>query len=390
MKKIAIICQRYGLEVNGGAEYYARLISEKLSAIYQVEVLTSKALSYEKWENYYTNDEEKVNGVIVRRFTVREERNSLLMKILSNLIKRLHMNFRFLCDAWVRHQGPYVPDLVHYIKENKDRYDVFIFITYLYYPTVVGMQNVKDKAIFIPTAHDEPYIRFKSHKELFGMPKGIVYLTDEEKAFVEETFHNQEIPSVVAGVGIDLPLNVDANAFRDKYGIKEDYIIYVGRVDKSKGCGEMIKYFLKYHQQHPEIQLVIMGQAFMEISEHQSIHNLGFVSEEDKFNGIAGAKALWLPSQFESLSIAVLEAMSLAIPVLVNGKCEVLKGHCVKSEGGLYYMNYNTFVEAMEIMLYDDDKYVTLKENAKAYIQENYLWSQIITKIETLIEGIET
>lgn len=49
---------------------------------------------------------------------------------------------------------------------------------------------------------------------------------------------------------------------------------------------------------------------------------------------------LVLPSKFESLSIVVLEAFSLKIPVLVNSACEVLKSHCIKSQGGLYYRKY--------------------------------------------------
>lgn len=53
MKKIAIINQRYGLEVNGGSELYSREIAERLKAKYEVEVLTSCAVEYVKWSNYY-------------------------------------------------------------------------------------------------------------------------------------------------------------------------------------------------------------------------------------------------------------------------------------------------------------------------------------------------
>lgn len=42
---------------------------------------------------------------------------------------------------------------------------------------------------------------------------------------------------------------------------------------------------------------------------------------------------LILPSEFESLSMVVLEAMYLKTPVIVNGKCPVLRGHCTKSNG---------------------------------------------------------
>ena len=52
-KKIAIINQRYGLEVNGGSELYSRQIAERLTAKYDVEVLTSCAIEYVKWSNHY-------------------------------------------------------------------------------------------------------------------------------------------------------------------------------------------------------------------------------------------------------------------------------------------------------------------------------------------------
>ena len=79
-----------------------------------------------------------------------------------------------------------------------------------------------------------------------------------------------------------------------------------------------------------------MGKAVCNIPKHPDIIPLGFVSEEDKFSGLSDAISLVLPSQYESLSIAVLEAMALGVPVLVNGQCDVLKGHCTKSNGGLY------------------------------------------------------
>ncbi len=387
MKKIALVNQRYGMEVNGGSEYYTKLIAERLSRVYQVEVLTSKALSYEKWADYYTDNVETINNVTVRRFGVKHERRDLLMKILTRLITKLHMNFEWLCDIWVRQQGPYVPELIQYIGEHKNEYDAFVFVTYLYYPTVVGLKEVKEKAIFIPTAHDEPFIHFKSHSKLFNMPKAIIYLTEEEKALVERLYNNQDLPSVVAGVGVDVPEHVDNNRFCAKYNIKNDYIIYVGRVDKSKGCHEMLHHFLEYYKKNDNLHLVIIGQLFMDIPEHPAIHYLGFVSEEDKFDGIAGAKLLWLPSQFESLSIAVLEAMSLSVPILVNGKCDVLKGHCDKSSGGLYYTCYEECQTAIDKLL-EGKRREKMGENAHKYIETYYLWDNIINKMESLIEEI--
>ena len=74
-KKIAIINQRYGLEVNGGSELYTRQIAERLAEKYEIEILTSCALDYEKWTNHYKEGKEIINNVIVRRFKTLHERS---------------------------------------------------------------------------------------------------------------------------------------------------------------------------------------------------------------------------------------------------------------------------------------------------------------------------
>lgn len=388
MKRVALINQRYGIEVNGGSEYYTRLIAEKLTQYYEVDVLTSKAFSYENWSNYYNSDIEDINGVTVRRFRVETKRKVLLMRMLSYIIRNIHINNIGISNLWVKCQGPYVPDLIKYIENNKDMYDIFFFVTYLYYPTVMGMEIVRDRAVFIPTAHDEPYILYQSYKKLFAIPRAIIYLTDEERKFVQALFHNENIPSIVAGVGVDVPGDIDHDRFRNKYNIEGDYLIYVGRVDASKGCKEMFDMLHQYCRQRHNITLIIMGQKFIDIPECEEIRYLGFVSEEDKFDGISGAKALWMPSQYESLSIVVLEAMALSIPVLVNGNCQVLKGHCDKSRGGIYYDDQQSLNVALDILLNDKEKSELMGKNAIQYVRNKYSWDAVMQSIVGLTENI--
>ncbi len=71
MKRIAIVNQRYGLEVNGGSEYYTRLLAEHLQESFDVTVLTTTALDYDTWENHYPAGTDKIHGVKVRRFPVK-------------------------------------------------------------------------------------------------------------------------------------------------------------------------------------------------------------------------------------------------------------------------------------------------------------------------------
>lgn len=62
MKRIAFVNQRYGLEVNGGSEYYTRLMAERLAKYYEVDVLTTKAVDYTTWKDWYVRDVETING----------------------------------------------------------------------------------------------------------------------------------------------------------------------------------------------------------------------------------------------------------------------------------------------------------------------------------------
>jgi len=392
MKRIALVNQRYGLEVNGGSEYYTRLIAERLVDHYQVDVITTKAVDYTTWEDSYTADEEDINGVHVRRFSVKECRAKDFNEYNGKYLARIGAG-DFDEDAektWFQKQGPYCPDAIEYIKANKDNYDAFIFVTYLYYLSVMGIPEVAEKAIFIPTAHEEPFIHFRSFEKIFTLPKAYVFLTDEEKALVQGLFNCGNIPCKVMGTGVEIPCEPDEKAFREKYNIHGDYIIYVGRIDEGKDCPMMFKYFMEYKKRRPDssLKLVLMGKAVCEIPKHKDILSLGFVSEEDKFSGISGAKALVLPSKFESLSISVLEAMTLSVPVIVNGICEVLKGHCLKSNGGLYYMNYFEFEGILDYIFSHDKEYEAMRSNARLYIDNNYRWEVIMRNFREVIDSI--
>jgi glycosyltransferase involved in cell wall biosynthesis len=136
------------------------------------------------------------------------------------------------------------------------------------------------------------------------------------------------------------------------------------------------------------LKLVLMGKAVCDIPKSKDIISLGFVSDEDKFDGIKGAKALILPSKFESLSISVLEAMTLSIPVIVNGICDVLKGHCVKSNGGLYYKNYFEFEGCVNFMLTHTNEYASMCANARKYVEDYFQWDDIMRKFDKIIERV--
>lgn len=389
--RIALVNQRYGLEVNGGSEYYTRKLAEHLQEKYEIEILTTTALDYRTWENYYKPGVERIDGITVRRFQVQHIREPRKMSLYWRIAKFIPPLRKYGEKKWIEAQGPYAPELVYYIEEHRNEYDWIVFVTYLYYHTAFGAPAAAEKAVLLPTAHDEPYIHLRIFKKVFEKAAGLVYLTYEEKKMVESFFSVSNKPNCIAGTGIDLPLNINSLAYRQKFGVKGKYLIYVGRIDESKGCGEMFQIFRTYKTEYPdsELKLILMGKAMMDIPEDADIVYQGFVSEEDKFNGMNDAVALWLPSKFESLSLAVLEAMALGVPVIVNGQCEVLKGHCERSRAGFAYLNDAQAIEEIrELEMEKERSEMSLR--AKKYIEENYSWSGVAEKLENLFLELQS
>lgn len=388
-RKICFVVQRYGLEVNGGAELHCRQLAEHLyrsGEDYDVSVLTTKAIDYMTWKDEYQGNEE-INGIHVLRFSVTKPRRQAEFDAINGEFFEGKLS-REREHEWIEKQGPMVPGLIQFLKDHKDDYDVFIFFTYLYYPTVLGVKEVADKAIVIPTAHDEPFLKMKIFDDVFTKPMGFFFNTDEERTLIQNKYANQRILNDLGGVGVDLPERICPERFKKKYGL-DRYMIYVGRIDEGKNCHVLFDYFREYKKRNNnDLKLVLAGKPVIPVPKDSDIISIGFVEDEDKFDGIAGAQLLVLPSEFESLSMVVLEAMSVNTAVLVNGKCPVLKGHCTKSNGALYYNNYYEFEGCINYYLSHEDVKNVMVQNAKQYVTENYQWDVIVNRLDTMITQV--
>jgi glycosyltransferase involved in cell wall biosynthesis len=410
-KKIALIVQRYGLEVNGGAEYHCRVIAEKLKDIYDVEVLTSCAKDYLSWKNEYAEGISIVNDITVRRFAVEESRNWKKFNSLSRELigkRRLHQKALRLFgllnafeklqpidsipkkeEEWVKCQGPNIPTLINYLTENHPKYDALIFFTYLYYPTVFGMDVASKKSILVPTAHDEPPIYLNIFKEFFNKPAAILYNTLSEQRFVNQQFHNEAIFSEIVGVGIDPPKGITPQSIDDIVKPGDPFLIYIGRVDPSKGCGILFDYFSAYKKaSDSNLKLVVVGELFMDAPANPDIILTGFVADDIKTSLLLKARALVIPSLYESLSLVTLESMAYGVPVIANEKCEVLKDHINNSNAGFLFNDYDSFRNLLNTILDPDFNTTILSENAKKYVAENYSWPATIEKYKKAIDYI--
>ena len=419
--KIAFVVQRYGTEILGGSEYHCRLIAERLAPKHQVEVLTTCAQDYITWENVYPEGTDRVRGVTVRRFANARMRDLEAFNRYSEWIFN-HAHTREDEMEWLRQQGPWSPALLEYLERNHQLYDVLIFFTYLYAPTVLGLRVAPHKSILVPTAHDEPAIRLEMYRDVFSLPAGIAYNTEAERRFLTTHFSIRAIEEETIGCGVDLPqadgqprddgeaepaaadepaaddpsplfrphLARRGTTFRRRHRLHGPIALYGGRIDAGKGCEELIEYFSAYVQERGDATLVLMGVKLMPLPEEPFIRFAGRLSDQERLLALEAATLVVVPSPYESLSLLALEAFAVGTPILANARSEVLVDHCQKSNAGLYYADRDEFVEAMMLLMADGRLRGVMGDNGREYVRKHYKWDVILAKYERMFSKLRS
>ena len=369
--------QRCGLEVNGGAESLCLQLAQRMARHWTTEVITTCALDYMSWENFYEPGTEQIGSTLVRRFPVDQVRNVVDFDRLSaELLSKQAKATLVEQENWMRAQGPMSARLLDYLRANKESYDAFIFFGYLYATTYFGLPVVREKALLEPLAHDEWTIHFKMWDAFFELPEGFIFNTQAERSLLKRRFPSHSLPGPIAGVGIDSPPQIDAESFKSRYELNVPFLLYVGRIDESKGCRVMFEYFIRWKQEvGAPHKLILIGKEVMPIPFHDDIIHLGFVGDEEKWAAMKSCDWLIMPSPHESLSMVLLEAWSVGRPGLVNGQCEVLVEHCHESHGGLWYRDFDEWSAALSVV--DLETRRILGRQGNAYVEQCYSWDRV-------------
>lgn len=374
--KIAFISQRCGTEIVGGAENLCLNLAKNLSDYFDIDILTTCALDYMTWENHYESGNTRIFNFNILRFKTDFQRNVDAFNKLSEKVLLSSPNRDEEYD-WIKSQGPYSSTLISYIQQHKNDYSLFVFFTYLYGTTFFSLLDVSEKSVLIPLAHNELPLKLKIYDNVFLNANSFVFQTDEEKKLVLDRFNLKNIHSTIIGPGIDSINDDDNSEFKNKYNFP--YILYVGRVDESKGCNILYSYFKQFKAQFPsDLKLIFAGPKIQEFENNTDVIYLGKVDDSEKDYLLNNTLIFVMPSFFESFSIATMEAWLAKKPVLVNEQCDVLKGHCEKSNGGLYFEDYESFAACLNLLLSDSKLRQAMGSNGYEYVQNNYTWKNVV------------
>jgi glycosyltransferase involved in cell wall biosynthesis len=424
--KLALIVQRYGPEVLGGSEHLCRLLAERLAVQHEVEVLTTCARDYVTWKNEYAEGADRIRGVTVRRFATSKTRDIDAFNRQSEWLFN-HPHTRADEMDWLEQQGPWSPSLVDYLGRTAAQYDVLVFFTYLYAPTVLGLDADPARSLLIPTAHDEPAIGLDIYRDVFRKPAALCYLTESERQVVQERFPDRPLLEELVGVGVEIPqqqpypravageepdpdqsrgspaeddaapretshsrLLARGTVFRRRHRLHGSIVLYGGRIDPGKGCEELIEYFSRYVKEGGDATLALMGVKMMSIPEEPSIRFAGLLSDRERVQALEAATLVVCPSPFESLSLLALESLAVGTPILVNARSTVLVEHCVTSNGGLYYANGDEFVECLSLLVRDGRLRAAMGRNGRDYVRRNYRWDVVLGKYERIFARLRS
>lgn len=378
--RVGFVVHRYHPQISGGAERHCGLVATHLAADWDCEIITTAADDYRTWADHYPPGFDTSGDVPVRRFRVDRPRDyAAFDRISPRVLDHPHTD----ADEaeWIEAQGPACSQLVEYLGQHGAEYDLFIFFTYLYWTTVRGLPAVADRAWLVPTAHDEKPIYLTVYDDVFRAPQAILYNTEAEMDFCRRRFAERARVEVVVGCGVDPPSSPDEAGWQRTLqlrGIERPYVLYLGRVDPAKGCDTLVASYrslLDADAGWPP--LVLVGPVTMRVPSHPRIVAVGPVAEPTKSAALAGAALLVQPSPFESLSLVLLEAWLAERPVLVNGRCDVLRRQVIAAGGGLYYESDAELREAMLRLIARPRDGAAFGRAGRMFVESHYTWPRI-------------
>ena len=386
---IAFVCPRFAEHGTvGGAETLLKALAERASAAGRdVEFLTTCATDHFTWANTMPPGPRNIGNLRVIFFPVDEDRNLHVFNQLQRSIDRRTPLDPADEDQWAAN-GVNSRALIDYLKENIARFDKVIMGPYLFSLIHYASAVAAEKTVLVPCLHDEGFAYLALTKALFHRTPTILYNTEPEKALARR-IHDLPDHGAVVGLGLD-PFDVDPAAFSRKHQIAQPYVMYAGRREELKGTPLLTAYVNAFRQRSgKDIRLVMSGRGHIEAPPEMSdaILDIGFVSEQEKHEAMAGAVCFIHPSVNESLGIVLLESWLAGAPVLVHAKSDVLVDQCRRSGGGLWFRHYPDFEEALKQLLTQPERRKKLADAGKKFVLNEYSWMAVEQRLFRALDG---
>jgi len=398
-RSIAFVCPRFAQgSTAGGAETLLRTLAARAArAGWKVTFLTTCSTNHFTWANELPVGVRTIDNMEVVFSPVDKERDVGAFLRVQESISRGSPVTQHEETIWLRNNVNSTA-LCNHLRERGGEYDRIVMGPYLFGLIYFAARIHPSKTILVPCLHDEPFAYLNSFKEIFRSVHGFMFNSVPERDLASRLFEltgcgiggrADRCNLAVVGMGLE-PFDADPRAFPDKHNLSAPYVIYSGRRETLKGTPLLIDYVATFRARtRRDVKLVFTGSGPIDVPAELVPHvlDVGFVSESDKHQAMAGALAFCHPSVNESLGIVILESWLARTPALVHGKSEVLRYQCASSHGGLWFRTYPEFEEELLLLLENGQLRESLAESGRKYVLDQYSWKTIDPRLQDALES---
>jgi len=186
-------------------------------------------------------------------------------------------------------------------------------------------------------------------------------------------------------------------AFRKRYSIKRDekIILYLGRLDKTKGINLLVKAFADLYKDLNNIRLVLIGRDYgaetylknlISVSKiDDKVIFTGFVSKNEKMEAFVDSEVFVTPS-FYGFPHTFLETMACGTPLITTDKGDEL--NWIHNKVG-YVVKYDKdqLRDAMFKILSDNAMRKRFGEECRMLVKEKFDWPVIVKQFEQVYKN---
>lgn len=409
--KIAFVLPWYGRDIGGGAEAECRGLVHSLRQYrpdIHIEVLTTcmKEFSADWNDNFFPSGRYSDEGVTVHRFPITPVDRSKFHPMNGYRLMPSVLHDLFLADGNVR--SPLLQDeermyfdamiqsplLMNELSQRIHEFDIFIFIPYMFSTAIEGIRRVGKKGVLIPCLHQERYAFLDCIRNMFQRAGGVLYHVPSEQKFGRRLYRTEPKREFLIGEKVDVnPPTGKGERFRSARRLTRPYILYAGRKIEGKNLPLLVSFHSAARERLGETfpDLVIIGGGdldYSSLTHSHGIHDLGFVSLEEKFDAMAGALALCQPSLNESFSIVMMEAWLQSRPILAHQHCDVTREHCELSGGGLIFHSEKSYSSCVMKLASSAPSANDMGRKGREYVQANFSPEVVVKRLTDALVSI--
>jgi glycosyltransferase involved in cell wall biosynthesis len=401
--RIAFVIPWFGPDLKGGAEQQAWQLATRLAARgHTVRALTTRCRSFlDDWGvNHLPAGPETIGGVEVRRFDVdarnREAFERTNARLLALPRTALHPG---VCPVSPDDARTWTEDninsraLEEHVEATAADHDAFVFIPYLYGPTLRGLPRVAAKAWMQPCLHDEAYAYLPDVAAATYAAQGLMFLSRGEQETAARLFG----PCVwskgrVVGAGVEFDgLDAHRRAPLPPALAGGRYLLFLGRRDPGKGIDLLIAAFRAWRSRHPDedVKLVLAGPGPDSYDDPgHGVLDLGLVSDETRAALLWNCVALMSPSPNESFSRVLFEAWYCGRPAVVRHSCAATRTALEEARGGWTAETEAEWAVRIAMVVQAKAEHLAATGAAgRGYAMRNADWDAILDTCETLLSG---